>query len=607
MKKNKSSERGKSENEQRKINFLKNNLMAFRLALKIYPEKMITMFIAYVAYSFLIFFSYTYMLNYVVNGLQLGKPISMLLTYVAVMSVLGVIGEILFSLYNRYYLTIINKRSEVRINKIIFKRSVESDIANYEDPAMYDLYRRVVSSGVASIDMVIDSITGVLTKIVNIGTSAWLLLKIDPVLIFFAVVPIAINFLQRVIVKLQRGLDVESYAIRRRRDYPQRVFYEREFAKEVRLTKIHKVMMRRFNEAIKEYRHLLHTKGLVVALLNLLLKIGVNTISIGGAQIYAVYHALVTGNVLIGDCLVIFSVIENFSGNILYISSNLSTFRTIGYNFQDYRDYMERGEKINQNRGGPCAEDKGDIELRGVSFRYNGAQKDTLHDINTTIHSGERIAIVGNNGAGKTTLVKLLMRLYNPTRGEIRYDGRNITEYDLVSYRDRYGVVFQDYKQIAMSVAENVLGRPYCEEDEQTVINALKSAGIWNKIENLPQGIHTCMTKEFDENGLFLSGGESQKLAIAGIYAKNCSVVILDEPSSALDPLAESEMYEHMYSACEGKTLIFISHRLSSAVSADRIIHMEDGRIIEEGSHEELMKNGGSYAQMFTMQAENYN
>ena len=193
MKKNKSSERGKSENEQRKINFLKNNLMAFRLALKIYPEKMITMFIAYVAYSFLIFFSYTYMLNYVVNGLQLGKPISMLLTYVAVMSVLGVIGEILFSLYNRYYLTIINKRSEVRINKIIFKRSVESDIANYEDPAMYDLYRRVVSSGVASIDMVIDSITGVLTKIVNIGTSAWLLLKIDPVLIFFAVVPIAIR------------------------------------------------------------------------------------------------------------------------------------------------------------------------------------------------------------------------------------------------------------------------------------------------------------------------------------------------------------------------------------------------------------------------------
>ena len=158
-----------------------------------------------------------------------------------------------------------------------------------------------------------------------------------------------------------------------------------------------------------------------------------------------------------------------------------------------------------------------------------------------------------------------------------------------------------------MSVAENVLGRPYCEEDEQTVINALKSAGIWNKIENLPQGIHTCMTKEFDENGLFLSGGESQKLAIAGIYAKNCSVVILDEPSSALDPLAESEMYEHMYSACEGKTMIFISHRLSSAVSADRIIHMEDGRIIEEGSHEELMKNGGSYAQMFTMQAENYN
>lgn len=223
-----------------------------------------------------------------------------------------------------------------------------------------------------------------------------------------------------------------------------------------------------------------------------------------------------------------------------------------------------------------------------------------------TIKQGEKIAIVGFNGAGKTTLVKLLMRLYDPSSGEILLNGRNIKEYNLESYRGSLGVVFQDYKQFALSVVENVLGRPMREGDEAAVEDCLRRAGIWDKISALPEGINTRMTREFDDDGLILSGGESQKLAIASVYARNSSVVILDEPSSALDPIAEHDMYRQMYRACEGKTMIFISHRLSSAVDADRIFLIEDGSIKESGSHSELMRLNGSYAEMFKAQAESY-
>lgn len=259
-----------------------------------------------------------------------------------------------------------------------------------------------------------------------------------------------------------------------------------------------------------------------------------------------------------------------------------------------------------ENRPDGVEAQPGDIEFSGVTFRYGGADTDTLRGIDLKIKQGERVAVVGYNGAGKTTLVKLMMRLYDPSSGIITLGGRDIREYDLKSYRNIFGVVFQDYKQFALSVAENVLGRPMRDGDEAIVEDALRRAGIWDKISELPDGIYTQMTREFSEDGLLLSGGQSQMLAIASVYAHGSPIVILDEPSSALDPLAERELYRQMYSACEGKTMIFISHRLSSAVSADKVVLVEDGVVRECGSHEELMRLDGKYAEMFRAQAESY-
>ncbi|MEE0835707.1 MAG: ABC transporter ATP-binding protein [Clostridia bacterium] len=595
----------KKKEKDPQIHMLSNYCAAFKLMLKLFPEKFAGTLFLTIFGNVINFFSFTYILSFVVNGLQIGRRISVLMTYVVGMMTLQIIISTFENVFSTYILPILDQKCSLRVNRMLYKKSVESDISNYESPEMYALFGRAVSGGVGSIEWVFWSISNIVGMIINLGLSSWLTLTIDPFLFVFAVLPIFFNLLRKKISKKKREFDVESSEIIRKRDYTQRVFYQNEFAKELRLTNIYRVMLRRFREAIDEYLHLVRTKGMKLALMQFVITFGTNILSITGAQIYTVYRALVSNTVMIGDCLVVLNTISSISYNIQYIGSQVSYIHNICYSFQDYRNFMWREEKIGANENGEKAA-AGDIELRDVTFRYLGADEDTLHSLNMTIKQGEKIAIVGFNGAGKTTLVKLLMRLYDPSSGEILLNGRNIKEYNLESYRGSLGVVFQDYKQFALSVAENVLGRPMREGDEATVEDCLRRAGIWDKISALPEGINTRMTREFDDDGLILSGGESQKLAIASVYARNSSVVILDEPSSALDPIAEHEMYRQMYRACEGKTMIFISHRLSSAVDADRIFLIEDGSIKESGSHSELMRLNGSYAEMFKAQAESY-
>ncbi len=245
------------------------------------------------------------------------------------------------------------------------------------------------------------------------------------------------------------------------------------------------------------------------------------------------------------------------------------------------------------------------IEFRHVSFKYPRSEKLVLRDINLTIKSGEHISIVGLNGAGKTTFIKLLCRLYDVTEGEILVDGVNIKEYSEEEYRKLFAVVFQDFKLFAFSLRENIAFGE--QADDAELERVLKLAGLWDDVEKLPNGLDTMLYKSFDENGTDLSGGQRQKAAIARALYRNAPVVILDEPTAALDPVAEYEIYRQFNTLVGGKTAVYISHRLSSCKFCDRIVVFAEDTIKENGTHDELVGlKDGIYANMFAEQAKYY-
>jgi ATP-binding cassette subfamily B protein len=269
--------------------------------------------------------------------------------------------------------------------------------------------------------------------------------------------------------------------------------------------------------------------------------------------------------------------------------------------------FLETEPKIVSEQNRPTPESPSEIELRNVSFGYNEKDVYILKNINMKINPYSKIAIVGYNGAGKTTLIKLIMRLYDPCEGEILLDGVNIKEYAVNDYRRKIGTVFQDFKIFAATVKENVVLDCSNNINDDSVINALEKSGFSERLQTLPNALETNLTTEFEEDGVNLSGGEGQKLAIARVFYSDANLIILDEPSSALDPIAEYHINRSMLTASENKTVLFISHRLSTTRIADRIYMLENGEIIEEGGHSELLEFGGKYAEMWRVQAGQYN
>ena len=267
------------------------------------------------------------------------------------------------------------------------------------------------------------------------------------------------------------------------------------------------------------------------------------------------------------------------------------------FRFLDIPNSMYQGSLTTEKR----ADRQYEVEFRNVSFRYPGRVDWALKNVSMKFKVGKRLAIVGENGSGKTTFIKLLCRLYDPQEGEILLNGIDIRKYNYQDYMQIFSVVFQDFQLFACRVGENVALSP--QFDSERVRRALDHSGFQRP---LPRGVDTQLLREFDDDGLMLSGGESQKVAVARAFYKDCPFVILDEPSANLDPVAEYQLNRAMLEAARDKTVIFISHRLSTTVQADKIYVMEQGRIIESGSHSELMAADGIYAYMFRLQAEKY-
>lgn len=324
----------------------------------------------------------------------------------------------------------------------------------------------------------------------------------------------------------------------------------------------------------------------------------------GGAYALLI-HMFYNGEIGIDEFVLYFAAISSFVSWIGGIILCWNKANTVSLKLCDFREFIDYPEY--DGSGIAKAADHMDtvpeIEFRNVSFRYDGAERDIIHKLSFKIKSGEKLALVGLNGAGKTTLVKLLCGLYRPSSGEILFNGVSLADFKREDYYKLIAPVFQDVRTAFFSLAETVSGKSTAETDLKKAEICMRQAGLGAKIDALPEGIHTKLNKKVHENGTELSGGEAQKLMIARALYKDAPLLILDEPTAALDPIAESKIYTAFNTMANNKTALFISHRLASTSFCDRIILLENGSIIEEGTHQELIAEKGKYKELFDIQS----
>lgn len=508
-----------------------------------------------------------------------------------------------YMLYNNVLAPKFQQKLHVKIQKQFFEKVRTIELERYDDPEFYNEFILAMQNA--------DSYAT--TALGNLGSligHAFSLAAIVSVLAYVDLVAMLITFFSAVLAmilsakvqKLEFKKSIEFTPIEHRDEYINRVFRQSDYAKELRLTDLGDKLIDDYADNTAEYikkTKFYGKKKVFVEMLDSINSQGVRIAVIG----WTLYKLLIVGSVTLGGFAVVVNANMRLRMALVGIGRHISGLPRQSMFIEKVRTFMEYKPK---GRSGVLLTPTfREIELKDVSFGYNETTQ-VLHGINMKIHRGEKIAIVGYNGAGKSTLIKLLMHLYQPDDGAILYNGVDIREYETDSYQSHIGAVFQDYKIFAATIAENVLGDEYTDSETETVTRALEIATFDSKLENLPNGIHTMLTREFDDTGVELSGGESQKIAIARVFAKPFEIIIMDEPSSALDPVAEYKLNKHISEYTEDKTVIFISHRLSTTRHVDRIYMLEEGKIIERGSHDELMRLGGKYAEMFKVQAEKY-
>ncbi len=494
-----------------------------------------------------------------------------------------------------------------KVERELYEKAISMDLACFEDPEFYNDYMMALDSTNEKMRAMIYAFLDTLGAGISFIGCFSIISTISPIYMIFPIVGGIFGFIvsskdNKVNFEYLKG----RKPIERRRDYYGRVFYLPEYAKEVRLSGAITLLLKRFSETMAELRKYDRGYALKQAVLQFLKDFVVyDFIASIVMMAVCIYQVLISKTVAVGGAAALVNAVEQTTYSVGHFARNFASFQDNAQYIECMRKFMDYEPKI---VGGslPAPEGPAEIRVEGLTFAYPGSETPVLNAVDLTIAPGERVALVGYNGAGKTTLVKLLLRLYDPTDGRILLDGYDLREYDITSLREYFGCVFQDFVLFAATLGENVACGFMEDADPELIRKALDLAGFSERLAKMEKGIDTPLTREFDDTGINLSGGENQKVAMARTFAKPSGCVILDEPSAALDPLSEYHLNESMNAAAAGRTVFYISHRLSTTRMADRICMMEQGRIIESGSHDELMALGGKYAEMFESQASRY-
>lgn len=506
---------------------------------------------------------------------------------------------------NTYIQPIAKNKIHKSVHQMIFGKICTIDLEKFDDCSFYDKYIWTLEKASDQMMLCMENYMKLIASIISMISIAAIICTASPVVIIFSVVPmIFVSFFGKKINRIEYECEQEINPVSRRKNYSRRVFYLKEYVQDIRSSGIKNVMMNNFNESADKEIAIQKKYSKEKMAATSIKDSGYGFAQGLGLYLYIVYKAIVEKTFTAGTCASIINAVDRLSGYFYQFTFSLLAVQKNGLYAADFFEFLKCQSVIETEEAESDAVSALEcIKIENLSFQYCNTDKWALKNINMSICKGEKIAIVGYNGAGKSTLIKLLLRFYDAQEGAIFYNGQNIKEFYVRKYRKKFSTIFQNFQIYATTLLENiVMNISASEEEKAKAFACLKKTNLDVRQEDMMKSI----TKEFDEKGLEFSGGQRQKVAIARALYTDGDFVIMDEASSALDPIAENEINQLIINTMKNKTILIITHRLSTVKHVDKIYFMENGQIVESGTHDELMDLKGKYAEMYSVQAKQY-